>query len=370
MAWRASGRTDLPLASRTRGWDASAAEGRARSWAGGDEINWARYRQAHFAYDDENADAFGGYKLPFADVIDGELTAVPRGIFAAAGGRGVNSADLPEDVRAAIRRKINGYYRRMASEFEDDTIQSPFDKSIGMRETKAFGEFKVFEGDRVVTGFVSIFGNVDDGGDLIVPGAYRKTLAERGARLKWLWQHDMTKPPVAKILEIREASREELPVDVLAQHPETTGGLLVKREYLDTPRGNEVLQGIRAGAVGEMSIGYDALQADYPLDMSVGGRAVRRRLKEIRLWECSDVNWGMNAATGNVKTLALDDLTVEDLAEQLETAGRLAELAQFLRQRDDAAAAQAAEEMRKAQATVDARRRRLEMLDRELRLRA
>lgn len=182
------------------------------------------------------------------------------------------------------------------------------------RATKEFVEFKRFEGERVVIGFASIFGNVDDGGDLIVPGAYRKTLAERGERLRWLWQHDMTQPPVAKVLEIREATRDELPEPVVGQFPEATGGLLVKREYLDTPRGNEVLAGIRAGAIAEMSIGYDALQVDFPGDLVVAGKTVRRRLKEIRLWECSDVNWGMNAATANLK-----DLEGKALAEWLES---------------------------------------------------
>lgn len=169
-------------------------------------------------------------------------------------------------------------------------------------ERKAGHEWKEIA-DRVVTGFSSIFGNVDDGGDVIEPGAYRKTLAERGGRLRWLWQHDAGLPPTAKIVEIREAERDELPAEVLAQFPEASGGLLVKREYLDTPRGNEVLAGLRAGAIGEMSIGYDAIQAEYPQGLAVAGRTVRRRLKEIRLWECSDVLWGMNAATANLKAL-------------------------------------------------------------------
>lgn len=169
-------------------------------------------------------------------------------------------------------------------------------------ERKAGHEWKEIV-DRVVTGFSSIFGNVDDGGDVIEPGAYRKTLAERGGRLRWLWQHDAGQPPIAKIVEIREAERDELPAELLSQFPEASGGLLVRREYLDTPRGNEVLAGLRAGAIGEMSIGYDAIQAEFPQGLAVAGRPVRRRLKEIRLWECSDVLWGMNAATANLKAL-------------------------------------------------------------------
>jgi HK97 family phage prohead protease len=159
------------------------------------------------------------------------------------------------------------------------------------------------EDGRTVTGFPSVFGNVDDSGDVIEPGAYVKTIAERGERMRWLWQHDKTQPPIARVLEIGEVGREGLPAALVARFPEATGALRVQREYLDTPRGNEVLAAIRSGALTEMSIGYDAIKADVPPESIVAGRKVRRALKEIRLWEMSDVNWGMNAATANVKAL-------------------------------------------------------------------
>jgi HK97 family phage prohead protease len=174
------------------------------------------------------------------------------------------------------------------------------------------------EGERTVTGFPSVFGNVDDGGDLVEPGAYQKTISERGDRMRWLWQHDKGQPPIARVLELAEVGRDALPAALLARFPEATGALRVKREYLDTPRGNEVLTGIRAGALAELSIGYDAIKSEFPTGREVGGRPVRRSLKEIRLWEMSDVNWGMNAATTNVKALlsAGDD---KGLAQWIES---------------------------------------------------
>lgn len=76
---------DLPLADREMTWDAAAAEKRIRTWAGGeDNISWDKYRRAFFWYDSENPELLGSYKLGFADVINGRLTAIPRGIFAAA----------------------------------------------------------------------------------------------------------------------------------------------------------------------------------------------------------------------------------------------------------------------------------------------
>lgn len=186
-----------------------------------------------------------------------------------------------------------------------------------LMERKVATEVRSVEG-REVTGFPSVIGNVDDGGDLIEPGAYLKTLQERGGRLRWLWQHDHGQPPTARILEIAEVGRAELPEAVLARFPEAMGGLRVKREYLDTPRGNEVLAAIRSEALSELSIGYDAIQPEPGNGKTVAGRPVRRVLKEIRLWELSDVNWGMNAATTNVKgLLAAGD--EKSLAQWLES---------------------------------------------------
>src|SRR3954452_3325327 len=90
---------DYPLADRDREWDGAAAEKRVRRWAGAEDAPNARYRDAHVWYDAEKRDNFTAYKLLIADVIDGKLTAVPRGIMSAGavmqGSRG--GIDLPRD---------------------------------------------------------------------------------------------------------------------------------------------------------------------------------------------------------------------------------------------------------------------------------
>lgn len=117
----ASGSTNLPLADEDRPWDSNAAEARVRKWASSDgsgdkeKINWRRYRQAFFWYDESDPENFGSYKLPFADVIDGRLMAVPRGIMAAAaaiqGARG--GVKIPAEDMDAVKRKIAAYYKKM-----------------------------------------------------------------------------------------------------------------------------------------------------------------------------------------------------------------------------------------------------------------
>jgi len=128
---KVGGAMDLPLASRDREWDASAADQRVRGLAGGPDkeaIDWLVYGKAFFWHDPENKENFDGYKLGFADAIDNELQAVPRGIFAVAGGRGVEQADIPESDKAAIRGRVNKYYAKMREEFGDETLESPFER--------------------------------------------------------------------------------------------------------------------------------------------------------------------------------------------------------------------------------------------------
>ncbi len=128
---------DLPLAERDRPWDADAAVQRVRRWAGGPDnetIDWREYRMAFFWYDEESPDNFTSYKLPFADVIDGELRAVPRGIFAAAaalmGARG--GVDLPPEDVEPVKRHVARYYAKMREEFDDPGIVPPWMREAGL----------------------------------------------------------------------------------------------------------------------------------------------------------------------------------------------------------------------------------------------
>lgn len=162
-------------------------------------------------------------------------------------------------------------------------------------EQKSFGMFIKAIEDRTVSGVTAVFGNIDAGGDRIHKGAFKKTIKEQATRVRHLWMHDYTQPPTAAVRELREIDAADLPEQVLAEFPEATGGLLVVREYLRTPRGDEILEGIRTGAISEMSIGYDPIKFDFEEDEEQGW--LIRNLREMRLWDTSDVTWGMNPAT-------------------------------------------------------------------------
>lgn len=147
--------------------------------------------------------------------------------------------------------------------------------------------------DRTVDGVASVFGNVDDVGDITHKGAFSKTIQENFKRVKFLWNHDFNQPPTARIDELKEIGRDDLPIEVKAQFPEATGGLFVRRTYLNTPRGDELLAGVKAGAITEMSYGFNATQKDFT---NREGKSIRN-IRQARLLDVSDVQWGVNSAT-------------------------------------------------------------------------
>ena len=107
---------DLPLADRSRRWNGDAAEKRVRKFTGATEAPNAQYRSVHLWYDADNKDNYTAYKLLIADVVDGRLVAVPRGVMAAAaimqGSRGGIDGLSPSDEKR-IRNHLAKYYEKM-----------------------------------------------------------------------------------------------------------------------------------------------------------------------------------------------------------------------------------------------------------------
>ena len=271
---------DLPLAPRERRWDATAADKRVRAWAGADEKPNAKYRRAFFWFDGEAAETFGAYKLQFADVIDGSLVAVPRGVFASAaaiqGARG--GVDIPDSDVPGVKTHIGRYYAKMRREWEDETVQPPWkakaasDREGGGMEYKSFpAEFKV-EGDgRTVEAYASIFGNVDEGGDRANRGMFARTIEESFDEIAFCWQHDW-----------------KWPIGVPVVVEEHSTGLFTQSYVSETSTGNDALVLLRDGAVKQMSIAYNTVKSMTDEDTGV------RDLLEVDLWEYSPVTWGMN----------------------------------------------------------------------------
>lgn len=127
-----AGNTRLPLAPRDRAWDGTEAIKRIREYTKSTEIPTQDYRKYFMYFDGQSPELFGSYKLLYADVINGEPHIVPRAIFAIAGilegaRGGVNISDADKN---RIKPVINQLYKRMADEFNDESIVSPITKSF------------------------------------------------------------------------------------------------------------------------------------------------------------------------------------------------------------------------------------------------
>lgn len=158
----------------------------------------------------------------------------------------------------------------------------------------SFANIKSESQGRVRAGVCAVFGNIDSGKDITHKGAFTKTLAEGRKRWKHLWNHDSSRPPTAKVLDIYEIDRHELPEKVLEFAPDATGGLYVKREYLTShPDIDWILECIDEGIIDEMSYAFDIDKKDFS---EINGEKIRN-LREVILYDTSDVNYGMNAAT-------------------------------------------------------------------------
>ena len=127
----------------------------------------------------------------------------------------------------------------------------------------------------LISGYASLFGKRDQGGDVVQKGAYAgslKALAGSGRQVKMLWQHDPTQP-----------------IGVWDDVREDAAGLFVKGRILtEVEKGREAVALLSAGAIDGLSIGYRTVKAERD------GKG-NRLLSELELWEVSLVTFPMLA---------------------------------------------------------------------------
>jgi HK97 family phage prohead protease len=162
----------------------------------------------------------------------------------------------------------------------------PAGKSAGTRH-KTFQALstKADGGTGVFTALVAVFGNVDKGGDRIVPGAFTKTLAKwRASRdpIPVIWSHDWKSPDA----HIGVAD----PNDVV----ENDRGLLVRGrlDIDDNELARRVHKLMRRRSLKEFSFGYSV-----PPGGERRGKDGANELIEIDLVEVGPTLKGMNPAT-------------------------------------------------------------------------
>ena len=132
------------------------------------------------------------------------------------------------------------------------------------------GELADFdEKSSIVKGYGSYFNNKDADNDIILRGAYQKTIQENGNRVKYLYQHNMMQP-IGKMKELYEDEK----------------GLMFVAEVPKTQLGKDVIELMKAGVITENSVGI--------LPIVKQDKGDYRELKEVKLFEISAVTLAAN----------------------------------------------------------------------------
>jgi HK97 family phage prohead protease len=154
-------------------------------------------------------------------------------------------------------------------------------------------------------GYASRFGTLDEGGDVVLPGAFRRSLTRRGrGQVRMLFQHD-PKEPIGLWDTIAE--------DHL--------GLWVEGRLVGgVPRADALRRLIAARAIDGLSIGFRTVKALRSATSGV------RRLVEIDLWEISIVAFPMldaaRIAAASERPVSRDELRLKRSLDAAITALR------------------------------------------------
>jgi uncharacterized protein len=145
---------------------------------------------------------------------------------------------------------------------------------------------------RTVEGYFSVFGVVDSDGDMIMPGAYTKTLKENGSRIKHLWQHDPRYP----------LARPELKEDGY--------GLKFRSVISDTTFGRDAIKLYEDGVIDEHSVGFQTIKQQK--------RDQHNEMTELRLWEGSSVTWGANSLSRGGMAKSMGAIGKEEIIKRMD----------------------------------------------------
>lgn len=129
---------------------------------------------------------------------------------------------------------------------------------------------------RTVTGYFSRFGNVDSDGDMLVPGAFTKSISERGAKnlIPHILDHDIH-------ITLKQLSKPKL-------YEKSDGGFF-ESTITDTQNGIDTLKLYRDGVINQHSFGFRTIQKERKDSYT--------EIKEVMLYEVSTVPLGANSDT-------------------------------------------------------------------------
>lgn len=147
---------------------------------------------------------------------------------------------------------------------------------------------------RIVTGYLSKFGNIDYDNDIMDKSAFTKTLSERKGKIFFLNQHKWEQPHgLFKSLEVDDY-----------------GLKFESNEMPDTTYSNDALKLYEAGIIKEHSVGFSTIVSEW------NNATMTRIIKEVKLYEGSNVTLGANpdAVFTGLKSFTKHDINEREKA--------------------------------------------------------
>jgi HK97 family phage prohead protease len=148
-------------------------------------------------------------------------------------------------------------------------------------------------------GYASVFGNVDQGGDVVLPGAFKNTLrywAKQAQPLPLIADHDLSTDGV--IGSVHDAREDAV-------------GLRVRARFSSDPKAQSIRGKMIEGHLRGMSFTYDAVKHHLG---QVAGKSVRY-LQELKLYEATVTPFPMNTlAVGSAKA-GMTSASINDLPD-------------------------------------------------------
>jgi HK97 family phage prohead protease len=169
--------------------------------------------------------------------------------------------------------------------------------------------------DGTFTGYGSVFGNVDDGGDIVAKGAFKTSLHKsKQGDAPW---------PAMLLQHGGDSVLDKTPIGIWTDIEEDSKGLFMTGKIaLKTTRGADAYELMKMSprpALNGLSIGYRTRDCE----LHGKGDKARRTLKAVDLHEVSLVTFPMNRAAKilSVKSLASEIKTVRDFENHLRDVG-------------------------------------------------
>lgn len=168
-----------------------------------------------------------------------------------------------------------------------------------MYKSIEFKDADVDTSKREITGYAATW-DADQVGDIITKGAFKKTLAERASRVKFMYNH---KHLMGKPIEMYEDSI----------------GLVTKSAVVESEQGDHVLKLAKMGALDEMSIQFTVPQgkSEYKDGM--------RFISEVKLFEFGPVDFPANSAARILDVKSLKQSLLDGQKYSLEEIEELSE---------------------------------------------